>query len=72
MKVRQEILNKITGALRAQIAAKLGTSDQNIYLAIKRNVPNGRLTKMDFLQAASEVLDVSIVEILEEEAIQQD
>ena len=45
----------------------MGTGETNVYLAMKRNVPNGRLTKMDFLLAISEELTIAIDEILEAE-----
>lgn len=67
MKVRQEILEKINPAMRAEIAVELGTDAQNVYVAMKRNVDNGRMTKMDFLMAISKILKIEIEEILEEE-----
>lgn len=72
MKVRQEILEQLTSAKRAQIAVRLNTGQQNIDLAVKRNSRNGRMTKMDFLKAVSEVLNVDISEILEEDVVEQD
>lgn len=72
MKVRQEILDQLTSAKRAKIAVRLNTGQQNIDLAVKRNSRNGRMTKMDFLKAVSEVLNVDISEILEEDVVEQD
>ncbi len=69
MKVKIQILNQInTPAIRTEIAVKLKTGEQNVYKAIKLNEDNGRMTKMDFLIAVSEVLKVPVTAILETQA----
>jgi hypothetical protein len=71
MKVKQEILHRIDSKVRMRIAMSLGTLEQNIYLAIRRNAPNGRLTKMDFLLAVKRELGVSVEDILEAERVEK-
>lgn len=67
MKLRQEILDKIDNPrVRTAIASELECGEQNIAVQLRRNLPNGRMTKMDALQAISKVTGISIREILEE------
>lgn len=67
MKLRQEILDKIDNPkTRRAIANELDCGEQNIVVHLRRNLDNGRMTKMDALQAISKVAGVPIVEILEE------
>jgi len=68
MKVKQKILELIDKPIiRTTIAGKLGVGEQTIAIHIRRNVSNGRMTKMDFLQAISEVTGSPVNTILEEE-----
>lgn len=69
MKVSQKILDQIDNPqTRTAIAAKLGVGEQSIDKHLRANKDNGRCTKMDFLQAVSEVSGFPIEEILEEDA----
>ena len=71
MKVRQKILDIIDNPkCRVAIATELGVGEQAITVHIKGNRTNGRMTKMDFLQAISKVSGCPIDEILEEEKVQ--
>lgn len=70
MKVKQEILDQINNVkTRMAIANRLGTGEQNIVLAMRRNSPNGRMTKMDFLKAVEAELNIPVGEILEVEQV---
>lgn len=72
MKVKQKILDEINNPrMRTQIAVLLKTGENNVALAIRRNVSNGRMTKMDFLQAISQVSGIAVSEILEQEQVPQ-
>lgn len=72
MKVKQDILERINNVQsRMGIATRLQTGEQNIVLAIRRNASNGRMTKMDFLQAVEAETGILVGEILEEETIGQ-
>lgn len=67
MKLRQEILDKIDNPqTRTAIASELLCGEQNIAVHLRRNADNGRMTKMDALQAISKVAGISVGEILEE------
>lgn len=70
MKVRSEIMARInTPKVRTKIADLLGVGEQTIALHMRRNVPDGRLSKMDALNAISKVLgDTGIEDILEDVA----
>lgn len=69
MKLKAQVIEmlKDTGT-RSSLAAKLDCGDQVIYVHLKDNKENGRLTKMDALTAISEITGVDILEILESEA----
>jgi hypothetical protein len=56
MKLKQNIVDQINSPEpRKRIAAKLpGTGEQALYYLLKRNMDNGRLTKMDALLAIAE------------------
>ena len=70
MKVKQNIIDQLNNVqTRMAIANRLGTGEQNIVLALRRNANNGRLTKMDFLQAIEAEIGIPVNEILEEETI---
>lgn len=64
MKIKKRIINKIdTPQVRTKIAQILGCGEQAIAVQLRRNGANGRLTKMDALQAISEVTGVPVTEI---------
>jgi len=68
MIIRQKILDIIdTPVKRTAIASILGVGEQSIDKHLRANKPNGRCTKMDFLQAVSEVSGFPVEEILEKE-----
>lgn len=68
MKVTQKILDLVDQPQpRTRIAMKLGVGEQTIAVHMRRNTPDGRMTKMDFLQAISEESGFPVDEILETE-----
>ncbi|MBN8852267.1 MAG: hypothetical protein BGO55_00790 [Sphingobacteriales bacterium 50-39] len=68
MKVKQKILDVIDNPIiRTSIAGELRVGEQTVAIHMRRNASNGRMTKMDFLQAISRVASVGVDEILEEE-----
>lgn len=68
MKIKKSILKKInTVRQRMSIADKLGCGEQALAVQLRINKSDGRLTKMDALQAISQELGVDIGEILEKE-----
>jgi hypothetical protein len=70
MKVKQEILDSVnTPQKRTLIALDLGIGEQTVAIQMRRNASNGRMTKMDFLQAISKVSGVAVDEILETELV---
>lgn len=70
MKVRSEVIKKINKPqLRTRIAGQLAIGEATVYVHLKNNKDNGRLTKMDALKAISEVIGISTNEILELEQI---
>jgi hypothetical protein len=70
MKVRQKILDIINlPAKRMLIASDLNVAEPTIYYHLKKNNPNGRMTKMDALEAMSKVANVPVNEILEKGSI---
>lgn len=76
MKIRKRLRPNIisqanSGPTRARIAAKIGTGDTNVRLALKRNKPGGRCTKYDFIEALTEILNVDREEILEDAVIDE-
>lgn len=67
MKVKQGIVDLINNPRsRTRIAMILGIGEQTVASTIRRNQPNGRLTKMDALKAISEETGTAVEEILEE------
>lgn len=69
MKIKQSVLDQINNPQsRNRLGSKLGTGEQAIYRQLKENNPNGRLTKMDALEAISEETGLPIDQILEESA----
>lgn len=67
MKVKQKIIDKINNRpTRMRIAERLDTGEQNIYLAINKNLDNGRMTKWDFLKAIEAETNIPVDKILEE------
>lgn len=67
MKVRQQILDLVNNPQsRTRIALKLGIGEQMVYVHLRQNNENGRLTKMDAVQAIAEEAGVEPVEVLEE------
>ena len=72
MKVRQDILDLVNNvSSRMRIATKLGTGEPNVAVHMRKNLPNGRLTKMDALKAISEETGTDLNEILEETEAKQ-
>jgi len=72
MKVKQKILDEInTPQVRTQIAVLVKTGENNVAIAMRRNADNGRMTKMDFLQAISQVSGIAVGEILEQDEQEQ-
>lgn len=68
MKIKQKILDKIdTPLVRNRIAQKLMCGEQNLAGQMRRNISNGRLTKMDALIAISEEVGCQVTDVLEEE-----
>lgn len=66
MKIRKKILDKInTPTVRNRIAQLLGVGEQAIAVQLRRNGANGRMTKMDALEAISEVTGTPVTEICE-------
>ncbi len=71
MKIRQNILDIInTPTNRNLIGTRLGVGEQSVALQFRKNSPNGRMTKMDALQAISEVSGFPVEDILENEGVQ--
>lgn len=68
MKIKQKILDKIDSPLvRSKLAVQLKCGEQNLAVQMRKNISNGRLTKMDALIAISEEVGCSVTDILEEE-----
>jgi hypothetical protein len=67
MKLKRSILEKINKPqVRTRIANSLGCGEQVVAIHMRRNTLNGRLTKMDALQAISKELNgLAIAEILD-------
>lgn len=67
MKLKQSILDKIDKPqVRTRIANSLGCGEQVVAVHMRRNSTNGRLTKMDALQAISKELGgMNIADILD-------
>jgi hypothetical protein len=66
MKIKKKILDKInTPTVRNQIAQILVVGEQAIAVQLRKNSPNGRMTKMDALEAISEVTGTPVTEICE-------
>lgn len=73
MKVRQSILDQINNVeSRRKIGERLGIADQMVYIHIKKNAVDGPLTKMKALQAISEVTEIPVMEILEDDNKEED
>lgn len=69
MKIKQTILFAINNVdSRRRISEKMGIGDQMLSIHIRRNLVNGRLTKMDALKAISEETGTAIEDICEEVA----
>lgn len=67
MKIKKKIIEQINNVpSRKRISDKLNIGDQMLYLHLRRNSYNGRLTKMDALKAISEETGMAVDEILEE------
>lgn len=72
MKVKQEILDRVNNTeKRVLIAQELKVGEQMVQSHMRRNANNGRMTKMDFLQAISKVSGIPVDEILEKEVIEE-
>jgi len=66
-KVKQSILDLVDNPQkRTEIAGILKVGEQAIAWNMYHNKPNGRMTKMDFLEAISKVSGIPVTEILEE------
>lgn len=71
MKIKQSILDKINTPLeRTKIALELGCGENGIAIQLRLNKANGRMTKMDALQAISKVSGHAVEDILEQEPAQ--
>lgn len=69
MKIKQSILNKVNNpASRARIGLQIGCGDQMMYIHMRQNNVNGRLTKMDALMAISKEAGVTVEQVLDEDA----
>lgn len=72
MKVKQKILDLIDNPqTRTAIAMDLKVGEQGVALHMRENKSNGRMTKMDFLQAISKVSGIRVEDILEQEQIEE-
>lgn len=72
MKVKQKILDLIdVPEMRMDIAREIRCGEQAVQVHIRKNRNNGRMTKMDFLQAISKVTGIPIDEILEAQSIKE-
>lgn len=72
MKVKQKILDSIDNPQkRTAIAALLGLGENAVAVQMRRNTEDGRMTKMDFLQAISKITGIPVDEILEAQAIKE-
>lgn len=70
MKVKQKILDIVNNPqTRTDIAQDLRIGEQSVAFHMRVNRANGRMTKMDFLQALSKVSGFPVDEILEETAV---
>lgn len=70
MKVKQNILDLVNNPrARTRIADRLKCGEQAVYLQMKWNHPNGRLTKYDALKALSDETGRPISDLVEEETI---
>jgi hypothetical protein len=66
MKIKKKILDKInTPTVRNQIAQILVVGEQAVAVQLRKNSPNGRMTKMDALEAISKVTGTPVTEICE-------
>lgn len=73
MIIKQAILDIIDNPQsRTRIASELGVGEQAIAIQLRRNTPNGRMTKMDALQAIAKESSCDIGEILEKEPISEE
>jgi hypothetical protein len=67
MKVKQQVLDKIDNPqTRNVLGSRLGVGEQTVAVQLRRNKKNGRMTKMDALQAINKITGIPISEILEE------
>lgn len=72
MKVKRNILDLVNNPrARTRIADKLNCGEQAVYLQIKWNHPNGRLTKYDALKALAEETGQPIADLVEEGTIEE-
>jgi hypothetical protein len=70
MKIKQNIIDLInTPTQRTKIALRLGCGEQNIAGVIRRNEDNGRLTRMDALEAISAETGFTVEELLERDRV---
>ena len=73
MKVRQNIIDKIDNPeIRVKIATILKCGEQAVAHQLRFNKHNGRMTKLDYLMAISEVTGIAVGEIVEESSINSD
>lgn len=73
MKVKKKILDLIDNTrTRTELALEVGCGEQTVAFHIRKNRPNGRLTKYDFLMAINKVTGEAVSEILEEETTDAD
>jgi hypothetical protein len=68
MILKKSILKKVNNPqCRTRIALVLGVGEQTVYVHMRDNMPDNRLTKYDALKAISKEAEVGIEEILEDE-----
>lgn len=66
-KLRQEIINSINNPMsRNRLGIKLTCDAQAVAVQIRQNNINGRLTRMDALEAISEEVGVPVDQLLED------
>lgn len=66
MIIKKDIVSLVNNVeSRRRISERLGIGDQMLGIHLRNNKPNGRLTKMDALQAISDEANIAVTEILE-------
>jgi hypothetical protein len=72
MKIKKTILDQInTPMMRNQIGQYLKVGEQAVAVQLRKNSPNGRMTKWDALEAISKVTGTSVTEICEDSEVSE-